>query len=153
MSLDWTRLTDVRTRAGRRRAIPLAGAVVAAFCVLVGAFASTAGAAPSTPLTVNLEEQIQTIDPASACHLIDTGFTNAMYGELMQYSTKAGPNGTLEENDAKIVPYLAKSYSVNHSGTVYTFILHSGMKFPNGDPVDAAAFKYSIERPATIILK
>lgn len=48
--------------------------------------------------------------------------------------------------DGKIVPLLAESYTVSDDRKTYTFKLHSGVKFSNGDEFNAEAAKFSIER-------
>ncbi|AZI58034.1 ABC transporter substrate-binding protein [Nakamurella antarctica] len=58
--------------------------------------------------------------------------------------------GLVKQDDARaIVPALAKSWTVSADGTVYDFVLQSGVKFSNGDPFNAAAAKFSIERVKT----
>lgn len=48
----------------------------------------------------------------------------------------------------EIVPFAADSWEINDDATVFTFKLHEGAKFHNGDDVDAAAFKRGWERIA-----
>ena len=64
----------------------------------------------------------------------------------MQYGTKPGSAGTQQVDAQHMTPYLAKSYSLNKTKTVYTFKLRTGLKFPSGVPVDAKAVKCSLER-------
>jgi peptide/nickel transport system substrate-binding protein len=45
-----------------------------------------------------------------------------------------------------LVPGLAESWKTNDKGDEYTFTLRDGLKFSNGDALDAAAVKWSIER-------
>jgi peptide/nickel transport system substrate-binding protein len=44
------------------------------------------------------------------------------------------------------VPWLAKSYTVNKAGTVWTFVLRRGVRFSNGDPLTAADVVFSLRR-------
>jgi peptide/nickel transport system substrate-binding protein len=48
-----------------------------------------------------------------------------------------------------IVPSLADSWKVSPTGRVFTFTLHKGLKFQNGDPLTSADVVYSIERVLT----
>src|SRR5262249_19487833 len=48
--------------------------------------------------------------------------------------------------DLKIVPQLATGYSWSADNKALTVTLRSGVKFQDGEPMDAAAVKYSIER-------
>ena len=53
---------------------------------------------------------------------------------------------TLDKNLA-VQPWAASAMpSVSPDGTTYTFKLHPGMKFSDGEPIDAAAFAFSINR-------
>lgn len=61
---------------------------------------------------------------------------NNMYEQLVRYDAK---------ND-KVVPLLADSYTVSDDGLTWTFKIHEGVKFQNGDPMTAEDVKYSIDR-------
>ena len=50
------------------------------------------------------------------------------------------------DQDGEIVPVLAESYEVSDDNTVYDFFLEEGVTFSNGDPFDAEAVAFSIER-------
>lgn len=69
-----------------------------------------------------------------------------MYVRLTQYGAKEGPEETTEFDPGNIEPYFAESIDISDDGLVYTFKLPQGAKFPSGEPVDAAAVKYSLER-------
>jgi peptide/nickel transport system substrate-binding protein len=63
----------------------------------------------------------------------------------------------VEPATLKIVPGLAdpsfgggKGYEISSDGLVYTFKLRPNVKFTNGEPVDAAAVKYGIDRVVRI---
>jgi peptide/nickel transport system substrate-binding protein len=47
---------------------------------------------------------------------------------------------------SELVPALAEKYSVNKAGDEYTFVLRKGLTFSNGDAIDAAAVKWTIDR-------
>ncbi|MEW6547699.1 MAG: ABC transporter substrate-binding protein [Bacillota bacterium] len=54
---------------------------------------------------------------------------------------------TFEGSDlSKPVPELAESWEVSPDGLVWTFKLKKGLKFPSGEPVNAAAVAYSFDR-------
>lgn len=67
-------------------------------------------------------------------------FQSAIYEPLVKYQ------GTPSE----IVPWLAESWDISDDATVWTFKLDPRAKFQNGDPVDAAAVKYSFARALKI---
>ncbi len=50
------------------------------------------------------------------------------------------------DNPARIIPWLAKSWSTSPDGLTWTFHLAENAKFHNGDPVDAEAVRFSYER-------
>ncbi|MGQ9630618.1 MAG: ABC transporter substrate-binding protein [bacterium] len=53
---------------------------------------------------------------------------------------------TLEPRTTKIIPSLAKSWEVSPDGKVYTFHLRSGVTFTDGEPFNAHAMKWALER-------
>ena len=57
-------------------------------------------------------------------------------------------NATLVTLDLKgaVVPYLADSWTVSPDGITYTFKLHPGVTFQNGDPLTANDFVYAWDR-------
>lgn len=112
--------------------------------------ASSHAAAASAPLTVDMGRGVGTLDPAEAPQLWEVGLIGSFYARLMQYGTKPGPDGTTEYDPAHMKPWLAKSYTISKNKLVYTFKLHSGMKFPSGKPVNSQAFKYTFERIAAM---
>ncbi len=52
---------------------------------------------------------------------------------------------TVDKN-ANFVPCVADSYSLSADGLTWTFKIHKGIKFSNGDPLTAADVKFSINR-------
>ena len=72
----------------------------------------------------------------------------------MQYAHQVleNLNATLMERDAngKIVPAVAESYTIDDTGTVYTFTLKQGVKFQNGEELTADDVVYTFERGASV---
>src|SRR5882672_5603071 len=52
-------------------------------------------------------------------------------------------------SDIKIVPQLASAYKWGEDGKSLVITLRSGVVFHDGEPMDAAAVKYSLERHLT----
>jgi peptide/nickel transport system substrate-binding protein len=48
--------------------------------------------------------------------------------------------------ETTIIPGLASSYTANATSDEFTFTLRPGLKFSNGDPLDASVVKWSIDR-------
>jgi peptide/nickel transport system substrate-binding protein len=107
---------------------------------------SSSSGGSSGPLVVDLAGGSGTVDPAQACGGFDVDFTGQFYVRLTQYGTMAGPDGTSQFNPASIKPWLATNMTVSPDGKTYTFTLPAGAKFANGDPLNAAAVKYSLNR-------
>lgn len=77
------------------------------------------------------------MDPAVAYEFTSVFVVNQVYDKLVD----------LEPPDlSKIVPVVAESWSVSPDGTLWTFKIRQGIKFANGDPLDAKAVEYSLRR-------
>ncbi len=50
------------------------------------------------------------------------------------------------ENTGKFLPKLAESFNISPDGKVYTFKLHNGVTFHNGDPLTASDVAFTFER-------
>lgn len=50
------------------------------------------------------------------------------------------------DQEGKVLPMLAKSWTISADGLTYTFKLQEGVKFHDGKPFDAAAVKANLER-------
>jgi len=79
----------------------------------------------------------RTLDPHIAQAAGSMRFIENMYNTLLKY--KKGEYGSLEGD-------LVEDYTVSENGTVYTFKIHQGVKFHNGDDLTAEDVKYSVER-------
>jgi peptide/nickel transport system substrate-binding protein len=127
--------------------------VAIALLAVIGTLVPTSGAArqaSSQPLVIDMPVGPATLDPAEECGFSDLTVSMNVYARLTRYGSKPGPNGTTQVDPGHIVPYLAKSWNISTSGLVYTFHLRSGVKFSDGQPLDAAAVKYSFERSITM---
>jgi peptide/nickel transport system substrate-binding protein len=74
------------------------------------------------------------LDPASA-GAAPSIFEDAIFGQLFRLT----PTGGIES-------VLATGYQVTSGGTVLTITLHSGLKFTDGTPLNAAALAWNIKR-------
>lgn len=144
-----------RAIARRRSGVWLPIAFAATFALALAACSSSGntGAAgtsstgsSSRPLVVDLAGGSGTVDPAQGCGGFDLDFTGQFYARLTQYGSMPGPSGTTQFDPAKIEPWFATSWNVSADGRTYTFHLRPGAKFANGDPMGAAAVKYSLNR-------
>jgi ABC-type transport system substrate-binding protein len=108
--------------------------------VLIGGVAAPAQAAKI--VNVAYSEDMTTLDPALGYDIENWPVEHALFVTLLNYR-----DGT------HLVPWAAADMpEVSDDGHVYTFKIKDGIKFSDGEPVDAQAFKYAIERildPAT----
>ena len=82
-------------------------------------------------------------DPAMAYDAIGWQMLYAVNITLLNYPDKPAPEGS------RLVPEAAAGFPrVSRDGKSYTFTVRSGLKFSDGSPVTAAAFKRAIERAA-----
>ncbi len=110
---------------------------------------SKAASNPNATLIVNNSVPVATLDPNLTTNDQDPGFDGALYSTLTQVTQVPGPvAGTTEQNLAvtAVKPYLAQSYAYSNGDRTLTFQLRPGLKFPSGDPVNAAAVVWSIDR-------
>ena len=101
--------------------------------------ATTAGPPISNPNTLIQADSADasTFDPAAGSGIwLDENIQCQLYDRLV----------TMAENSAVIVPMLAESWTVSPDATTYTFQIRQNVKFANGDPLDANAVKYSLDR-------
>jgi peptide/nickel transport system substrate-binding protein len=109
-----------------------------------------AGATGNSVLAVNMAVAPGTLDPASGCGMNDLAIAGNLYSRLVRYGSKPGPEGTTQMDPSKYEPEAADSWEISPDGKTYTFKLKPDMKFPSGEPLDAAAVKYSFERVGTM---
>lgn len=92
------------------------------------------------PIQATTQQDIPHTDPAVGYDTLSWPVEHAIYTTLVTYN-KSGQG---------FVPWAATSVpKPQDGGKKYVFTLHKGMKFTDGEPVDAAAFKYEIERILT----
>jgi peptide/nickel transport system substrate-binding protein len=109
--------------------------LLAAVCVAVGAWlAGTAAsrASDSSTLLVAATTAPDTLNPQQSALNQTWPYWQLSYECLMRTLPSGG-----------VVPWLAKSYTVNSAGTVYTFTLRSGVKFQNGATMTASDVVYT----------
>lgn len=98
----------------------------------------TATQPPAGPLVLKIANtaNITTWDPV-ASFSTEAAYMGNMYEQLLRIN----PPGSAEA----FTPLLAESWEKNADGTVWTFHLRQGVKFHDGEPVNAEAVKKSIE--------
>jgi oligopeptide transport system substrate-binding protein len=86
--------------------------------------------------------EIQSLDPHLAGGTVDHNVLSALFEGLV----------TLDEETFQPRPGAAERWELSPDGRVYTFHLHRGGKWSNGDPLTARDFLYSFRRALTPVL-
>lgn len=79
---------------------------------------------------------IAVFDPAVVANYVDASTVMMLYSGLV----------TLDRDTLRVIPDLASSWTINSTGTVYTFYLRPTIYFSDGTPITAADFAYSLNR-------
>ncbi|MER8514040.1 ABC transporter substrate-binding protein [Mesorhizobium sp. M1060] len=107
--------------------------------ILAAAVLTLAGSqafAARTDLVIGITLEPPHLDPtAGAAAAID----EVLYANVFEGLTRIGPNG-------EVLPDLAESWAISDDGKVYTFKLHTGVKFHDGSDFDAGDVKFSLDR-------
>ncbi|MDP3898304.1 MAG: ABC transporter substrate-binding protein [Mesorhizobium sp.] len=97
---------------------------------------TTAALAARTDIVVGLPLEPPHLDPtAGAAAAID----EIGYANIFEGLTRIGAAG-------EVLPALAESWTLSDDGKVYTFKLHTGVKFHDGSAFDAEDVKFSLDR-------
>jgi peptide/nickel transport system substrate-binding protein len=126
----------------------LAAVGIAAIAAMIAASASakaTAKAAAGTTVTLFSGPGPQSLDPGLDYTTQGSEINWEVYTGLTTYKHANGIASTvLQPGLATALPVIS-----NH-GKTYTVTLRKGLKYSNGDPVQASDFTYSVERSLTI---
>jgi peptide/nickel transport system substrate-binding protein len=104
--------------------------------VLAAVFLAARPAIAQTTFVFGNQGEPVSLDPAIITDGISNRITRQIYEGLVKYK------GATTE----VVPALAEKSEVNKDGTVWTFTLHKGVKFHDGNPCDAAAVVWNFDR-------
>jgi peptide/nickel transport system substrate-binding protein len=121
----------------RTRAIEIGRLAVAAVFLLMGLAGSAS--AQSTTLRIGLAEDPDILDPTLARTYVGRIVFASFCDKLFDIDEKLN-----------IVPQLALSYSTSDDGREVAIKLRPGVKFQDGEPFDAEAAKYSLDRHLTM---
>lgn len=89
----------------------------------------------SRQLVMLIPSENSTLDPATNYGIGAQAILPWVYETLVQYTA-----------EGKIAPQLATNWSVSGDGKVYSFQIRKGVKFHDGEPLNAQAVKTSLER-------
>src|SRR5262249_53738480 len=101
----------------------------------------TAGAAIAEPVTlrVGLQDDPDMLDPHRARTYVGRIVFTALCDKLVDTTP-----------DLQFVPRLATSWAFSDDRKALTFNVRSGVKFHDGEPFDAAAVKFNLDRARTL---
>jgi peptide/nickel transport system substrate-binding protein len=120
---------------GRRRIVLAVAVGALGIALLAGAGTAARSAGPVT-LTVGLDEDIDTFNPANGALVADYDVWN------LQYATVTRKAAT----DFHTIPGLASSWKSSNHGRTWTYTLRSGLQWSDGVPLTAADVAYTINR-------
>jgi peptide/nickel transport system substrate-binding protein len=126
----------LRRPISRRRALQGAAAAGLTGIALGKVAVQESAAADAKTLVVASGADAVTLDPQVSFDGQSPLLWRAVYENLLIYD-----GDTLD-----IVPHLAESYDVSEDGLTYTFKIRPGVTFSDGEPLNAAAVKMSIDR-------
>jgi len=108
----------------------LLAAAVLAIATATSAFAAR------TDLVIGIPLEPPHLDPTAGAA---AAIREVTYANVFEGLTRIGPNG-------EVLPDLAESWTISDDGKVYTFKLHSGVKFHDGADFSAEDVKFSLDR-------
>src|SRR5438093_5084602 len=130
-----------RARPYRRAATLIVAAAVVAAAALLGASSRAANSAASGTLVIATAEPPQTFDPIQAGNSTVDQMALNNYDALVRFTASA---------KTKLVPAVAKSWTLSKNGLVYTFSLRPGVTFHDGSKLTAADGKFTLDRYKTL---
>jgi ABC-type transport system substrate-binding protein len=129
----------IHARSRLRRVLPAAGAAGLLSLSAAGAAGAAQVRHQSVPnggtAVVTFQSDFNTLDPALSTDVYSNSVIHALFVNLVEFL----PGG-------KIVPWAASSWSISPDRLTYTFHIRKGIRFTDGEPVNAQAFAYEIER-------
>src|SRR5271168_93745 len=102
------------------------------FVIALGIAALAGGAAAQTTLRIGLQEDPDTLDAAKNWSFVGRQIFASMCDKIVDIAP-----------DQSFVPQIATEWSTAADGKSMVFKIRPGMKFHDGETVDAAAVKYS----------
>jgi ABC-type transport system substrate-binding protein len=111
-------------------------------------FTATAAPPPATSMAATTKAVTKVV-PTGTLRVAEQDFSYESFDQIF-YTTFWGwsvfdPLISVDKN-ANFIPCVADSYSVSADGLTWTFKIHKGITFSNGDPLTAADVKFSINR-------
>ncbi len=132
-------------KSGKKFTLGFLPTLLALVAMLMAGCGGGGTAGPTAPKKAPANQQIyriglavsdvKTLDPAQAVDLASAQAQEMMFTGLV-----------MENDQLQASGQLATSWDTSSDGLTYTFHLHPGMKFSDGQPLDANAVAFSIDR-------
>jgi peptide/nickel transport system substrate-binding protein len=133
----------------RHSRAPIVALLLVFVCGAVGIGRGTPAQAQADKdtLIVAVASDLQNLDPtlSSADTYTQEMLTN-VYDWLIDYQVATDANGQQIGDPSNFIGALAEKYEWSADGKTITFTLRDGLKFSNGDPIDANAVKFTYDR-------
>ncbi len=133
-----------------KTSVAAALALVGATMLVASAFAGTSSTSASSSAVAKKGGTLRVNVPDTDFEYTDPGLAYDTLSWSMIYTTSMMLANYPEKNGAagsKLYPEAATSFpTVSKNGKLYTWTIRKGLKFSDGSPVTAAAFKRAIER-------
>lgn len=110
--------------------------VLATFLLFLANSSTLLAKVPNNELVIGSPSEIETIDPAQYMSSASKKGLNLVFNGVVGYAGET----------SKVVPVLAKSWSISPDKKVITFKLRKGIKFHDGTPFNAEAVKFNWDR-------
>jgi len=122
----------------RSRVAAALAACTAASVLLLGAGGPATAATPRDTLVIaSAFDDIISLDPAEAFEISAGEIMGNAYDRLLRYDVS---------DPSRLVPDLAKGWTVSADGRTFSFELRAGMKFASGNPITAEDVAFSLQR-------
>jgi peptide/nickel transport system substrate-binding protein len=113
----------------------------------IGRGAPVQAQADKDTLIVAVPSDLQNLDPTlSSADVYTQEMLTNVYDWLIDYKVGTDANGQAIGDPSNFVGALAEKYEWSADGKTITFTLRDGLKFSNGDPLDANAVKFTYDR-------
>ncbi|MDX2116172.1 MAG: peptide ABC transporter substrate-binding protein [Planctomycetota bacterium] len=113
------------------------GVLALLLVLLAGVVASDRPGAPAALVAIETVD-MNTLDPQRMSHNQDMRVGYALFEGLVRWDVLS--------EDMRVLPGAARRWEISDDGLTYTFFLHEGGRWSNGDPVRASDFVYAWKR-------
>ncbi len=100
-------------------------------------FMPTCAQGAKDTMIIGMQDDTEFLDPAVAYEFVSSGIVDQLYERLVSFNT---------DDPSQIVPQLAESWGIGEDGKTWTFHLAQDNIFASGNPINADAVVFSLQR-------